>query len=82
VVSVSAQTRQRDLDGSTVWEKPPTDPTARLIFETGAAVEGVPDWSDAALFALAAERLDTCRVIRWVHRAAAEGVIATSGGER
>jgi hypothetical protein len=78
VVSVSAQTRQRTLDGHVARQQPPTD--ARP-----ATLEHLP--SDVALptsvpWIALAESEGTERVLRWIDRAAAEGVIETSGGER
>jgi hypothetical protein len=71
VVRVSAKLRQQSLDGRTIRERAPSDPAA-------AALDHLP--SDTPMpptvpWVRLAEDRDTSRVLAWIDRAAAEGVI-------
>jgi hypothetical protein len=75
VVGVSAQTTQHDLDGQPVRGHPPT----RAV---SAVLDRLPPETDvhtAANWATLGRARDTSRVLDWVDRAAAEGVIVSEG---
>jgi len=78
VVAVSAQTRQTDLEGRTIRERPPSDPTAATLdrLPSDTAFPAIGAWVQLA------EGRDTRQVLAWIDRATAEGVIATAGGKR
>jgi hypothetical protein len=85
VGDVSANTRQTSLSGNIVFEQDeqtPTDPYARSLYEAGVLSDGRVSSPDAARFALATERYDTPRVLAWIRRAAAEGVLVEEGADR
>ena len=68
---MSADTFQADLSGSRVRERPPTDARAAVLDRFPADAELPP----SAPWVRLAEEGDTKRVLAWIDRAAAEGVI-------
>jgi hypothetical protein len=75
VGDVSADTRQTNLTGKTIHERPPSHPQTRVFYEAGELSDGDVSFRTAARYAAAADRFDTMRVVAWIERAADEGVL-------
>lgn len=74
-MSVSVVSYQQTLDGRRARAHPPSDKLARVLDRLGEEAAEPLEWDEAVRWTHAARSRETTRVLAWIERAAAEGVL-------